>query len=586
VTISLPAAGATLPSPEHLVQFYETDEFLADAVARFVRVGLERGDPVLVVATSAHRAAVLEVLRRMDVDVDAAARDGMLVLLDATTAAETIVVDGRPDPARFEAFVAQPLRALAGRSGRPVRVYGEIVDVLWRDGRRAAALALEEMWNALQTRERFSLLCAYLMNSFLRHSGIPEVCAVHGHVHAPEGSSPTISIAEPTADVRALIQEVAFRRELEGALRDTVSQLEAVTAQLRTATSELQDFLDAAPVPIHRVAGSGTILWANAAELELLGYHYDEYVGHPIAKFHADKALIETILERLSRGETLRDVEATVIAKDGSLRHVQISTNARVHDGQLIATRCFTRDRTALRHAERRAAILHRLSLALSPTLGADEAARIVLDELTAIIPDARCSLTLVDAERGAPVAAGTTVFPIAFDDHPLAVITITPPQDRPLSPAERDLLDGIRRECAQALERARLHDGMVAARADAVAANRAKDEFLAMLGHELRNPLSPTAATAATASSASSTARSSISPASSMTCSTSPGSPGASCRSRSAWSRSRRSCAARSRSSRRSARARSRSWWCRSPTPPSGSTPTRPGCARCSRTC
>ncbi len=42
------------------------------------------------------------------------------------------------------------------------------------------------------------------------------------------------------------------------------------------------------------------------------------------------------------------------------------------------------------------------------------------------------------------------------------------------------------------ALERKRLQDGFQAARAEAERANAAKDDFLAMLGHELRNPLAP----------------------------------------------------------------------------------------------
>src|SRR6478672_101920 len=42
---------------------------------------------------------------------------------------------------------------------------------------------------------------------------------------------------------------------------------------------EVRDFLDRAAIPVHIVAADGTILWANKAELDLLGYAAEEYVG-------------------------------------------------------------------------------------------------------------------------------------------------------------------------------------------------------------------------------------------------------------------------------------------------------------------
>lgn len=52
---------------------------------------------------------------------------------------------------------------------------------------------------------------------------------------------------------------------------------------------DLEDLFENGAVGLHFVAIDGTIVRANRAELELLGYRRDEYVGHNISEFHADQ---------------------------------------------------------------------------------------------------------------------------------------------------------------------------------------------------------------------------------------------------------------------------------------------------------
>ena len=135
--------------------------------------------------------------------------------------------------------------------------------------------------------------------------------------------------------------------------------LDATAEPLPVEEPSLEDFFENGAVGLHIVGSDGIILRANKAELELLGYHPDEYVGRPIADFHADEATIAEILTRLARGETLDKQPARLRAKDGSIIHVLISSSVRFdRDGRFRNTRCFTVDVTELRRLEERRDLL------------------------------------------------------------------------------------------------------------------------------------------------------------------------------------------------------------------------------------
>ena len=131
-----------------------------------------------------------------------------------------------------------------------------------------------------------------------------------------------------------------------------ISERRRADEALRRSQAELKDFVENSALGLHWVGPDGIILWANQAELDLLGYRRDEYVGRHIAEFHADPAAIEAILERLGRNEQLYNYEARLRCKDGSIRHVLISSNVYFEDGEFIHTRCFTSDITERKQAE------------------------------------------------------------------------------------------------------------------------------------------------------------------------------------------------------------------------------------------
>ncbi|WP_445500796.1 PAS domain-containing sensor histidine kinase [Microvirga sp. G4-2] len=145
-----------------------------------------------------------------------------------------------------------------------------------------------------------------------------------------------------------------------------ISDRKAMETELRQSRQDLEDFFENGAVGLHLVGADGTILRANQAELDLLGYTADEYIGRPIADFHADAPVITDILRRLSRGERLDKYPARLKAKDGSIKHVQITSSVQFHDGVFRNTRCFTVDVTeqfkadeALRESQQRLAITY-----------------------------------------------------------------------------------------------------------------------------------------------------------------------------------------------------------------------------------
>ena len=154
-------------------------------------------------------------------------------------------------------------------------------------------------------------------------------------------------------------------------------------AELRRSEHELADFFENASIPFHWVGPDGIILRANRAELEIFGYARDEYVGHPIAEFHVDQEMIEDILERLRRGETLHDYEARMRAKDGAILHVLINSSVMWENGKFIHTRGLTRDISSRKRSERRTAMELAVTRLLAESRTLAEASRKTLQVIS-----------------------------------------------------------------------------------------------------------------------------------------------------------------------------------------------------------
>ena len=109
---------------------------------------------------------------------------------------------------------------------------------------------------------------------------------------------------------------------------------------------QLWDFVENIAVPLHWLAEDGTILWANQAELRLLGYANSNYLGHNIAEFHVNPEVIAGILSRLKNEVEVRGVEARLRCRNGDIRVVEISSNVYREGGRFIHARSVSLDIT------------------------------------------------------------------------------------------------------------------------------------------------------------------------------------------------------------------------------------------------
>ena len=106
---------------------------------------------------------------------------------------------------------------------------------------------------------------------------------------------------------------------------------------------DLDNFLNNHSVCLHTVDEKGIVTWVNETELKSLGYSEDEYVGKFIGDFHLDKDVVNDILGRLLRFETVNTYPARLRRKDGTTAYVMINSNVyRDKWGGFEHTRCFT----------------------------------------------------------------------------------------------------------------------------------------------------------------------------------------------------------------------------------------------------
>lgn len=193
------------PRPtEHIVHFYEDEEYFLGELTSYVTDGMTAGEAVVLIGTPAHLAEIERRLPARGIDVVASREAGTYITADAAATLELFMGPSGPDPDRFEAVVEDLVRRAVGADGRrPVRAFGEMVALLCDRDQFTAALGLEKLWSVTARRLSFSLLCAYPVGLFKEErpgGSLAQAAASHDTVIRSGRRAPLIADLKPPLD--------------------------------------------------------------------------------------------------------------------------------------------------------------------------------------------------------------------------------------------------------------------------------------------------------------------------------------------------------------------------------------------------
>jgi PAS domain S-box-containing protein len=304
---------------DHLVQFYASDEFLVETVAAFLVPALRNGDAAIVAATAAHRQAFDSALAHAGIDVDAAVREGRYLTYEASDLLSRFMVHGTPDATCFRDTIGAVMDCVSG-DGRALRVYGEMVALLYDDGDADSAVALEDFWNDLADSHAFELLCAYPMRSFddeVDTAAFKHICAQHSAVIPCEGYSASAGPVEQSRSVAELQQEMAM------------------LARGNELSAQNKSILDAAGDGIFGADTSGTFTFANPAAVRMTGYSPEDFAGRNLhALLHRTAAVVGAPALAGPQASLHHGDHDVFWRKDGTSFPVEYSTSPIVADGE------------------------------------------------------------------------------------------------------------------------------------------------------------------------------------------------------------------------------------------------------------
>jgi PAS domain S-box-containing protein len=348
--------GSEQGSP-HVVQFYSDEGFLLEELGQFVGTTLAAGSSAVVIATKGHEDYLAQKLKARGLDLTSAIASGRYVPLNAAEMLSKFMEDGLPNEDRFcEMFGALIARAAASAEdeNRRVVAFGEMVALLFAEGRPEAAIRVEKLWNQLARSHSFSLRCAYPMQGFCRqeHAGpLLRICAEHSSVIPDEKYEENYrNMASDRGRVRHF-SPTSFSptpREMQNVISSVESHLKE--EQFRLFMEVVPDYA------IYMLDPQGRVSTWNAGAERIKGYSASEIVGRNFSCFYLPEEILSGKSQKLldlALQQGHAEDEGWRTRKDGTSFWASVTIAAvRDKSGQLLGFGNVTRDLSERRRAE------------------------------------------------------------------------------------------------------------------------------------------------------------------------------------------------------------------------------------------
>jgi PAS domain S-box-containing protein len=326
----------------HVVQFYDNETFLLDAIGRFIGPALGAGEACLIIATAPHQAQIAEQLAARGFDLSALSERGRYVTLDAAETLSRFMVDGWPDEKRFvEVVGATVTQAVAAGQVPHVHAFGEMVALLCAEGRPEAAIRLEALWNDLAKTLSFSLLCAYPLGAFrgkAHGATLLRICGAHSRAFPSEGLN--------------------GHEDRLGFIVGSSPKVEAINTQGMgrvIAQARLAAIVENSDDAIVSKSLDGIITSWNPAAERMFGWTSAEVLGRHITLIipRDRRAEEDEALSRIRRGEMLDHFDTVRITKDGRFLNISLTISPiRDSEGRIVGASKIARDVTEKKRLE------------------------------------------------------------------------------------------------------------------------------------------------------------------------------------------------------------------------------------------